>query len=116
MPCNWIALGYDRLTFYGRNLTKNWALGSRLGGERLDLLARNHFGNTGVYLYRDGFYVRVVCRKHQSNHASAGVDGFGLVENKVADTVIDVATPVLFDGLQGVGVMANKEVGPCVYQ
>ena len=116
MPCNWIALGYDRLTFYGRNLTKNWALGSRLGGERFVLLARNHFGNTGVYLYRDGFHVRVVCRKHQSYHTSASVDGFGLVENKVAYAVIDGATPVLFDGLQGVGVMANKEIGPCVYQ
>ena len=116
MPCNLIALGYDRLTFYGRNLTKNLALGSRLGGERLGLLVRNHFGNTGVYLYRDGFRVRVVCSKHQSYHASAGVDGFGLVENKVADAVKDGATPVLFGGLQGMGVMANKEIGSCVYQ
>ena len=104
------------MTFYDRNLTKDLVLASRLGGERLGLLAQNHFGNTGVYLYRDGFHVRVVYRKHQSNHASAGVDRFGLVENKVADAVIDGATPVLFDGLQGVGVMANKEVGPCVYQ
>ena len=43
--------------------------------------------------------------KYDFNHAGTGVDGFGLVENKVADAVIDGATPVLFDGLQGVGVM-----------
>ena len=58
----------------------------------------------------------IVCRKHQSNHASASVDGFGLVENKVADAVINGATLILFDGLERVGVVANKDVGTCVYQ
>ena len=58
----------------------------------------------------------IVCCKYDFNHAGTGVDGFGLVENKVADAVINGATLILFDGLQRVGVMANKDVGTCVYQ
>lgn len=58
----------------------------------------------------------IVCCKYDSNHAGTGVDGFGLVENKVADAVINGATLILFDGLERVGVVANKDVGTCVYQ
>ena len=41
----------------------------------------------------------IVCCKYDFNHAGMGVDGFGLVENKVADAVINGATLILFDGL-----------------
>lgn len=58
----------------------------------------------------------IVSCKYHPNYAGAGVDGFGLVENKVADAVINGATFILFDGLERVGVVANKDVGTCVYQ
>ena len=58
----------------------------------------------------------IVCCKYDFNYAGTGVDGFGLVENKVADAVINGAILILFDGLQRVGVVANKDVGTCVYQ
>lgn len=58
----------------------------------------------------------IVSCKYHPNHAGAGVDGFSLVKNKVADAVINGATLILFDGLERVGVVANKDVGTCVYQ
>ena len=79
-------------------------------------ICRNHLRHTVVYLYGDGFNARIVRRNHQFNHASPCVEGFGLVENKVADAVINGAILILFDGLQRVGVVANKDVGTCVYQ
>ena len=79
-------------------------------------ICRNHLGHTVVYLYGDGFNARIVRRNHQFNHASPRVEGFGLVENKVADAIIYGACFILFDGLKGVGVVANKEVGACTNQ
>ena len=58
----------------------------------------------------------IVSCKYHPNHAGTGVDGFSLVENKVADAVINGATLILFDGLERVGVVANKDVGTCIYQ
>ena len=72
---------------------------------------RNHFGNATRYLYGDGLDVCIVGGKAQPNHTGACVEGLCLVENKVTDAVIDGAAVILFDGLQGVGVVANKEVG-----
>ena len=47
----------------------------------------------------------------QADHAGAGVDGALLVEDEVADAVVDAVAVIVLDGLQGVGVVADKHVG-----
>ena len=50
------------------------------------------------------------------HHACLRVDRFLLVEDEVADAVIDGFPFVLFDGLHGMGVMANQGIGTGVNQ
>lgn len=45
-------------------------------------------------------------------HASAGVDGFALVEDEVANAVVDGLSLVGLNGLQRVGVVTYNNVGP----
>ena len=59
------------------------------------------------YLYGDGLSLHAVCIDGHLHHTSPRVDSFVLVEDEVADAVIDGFPFVLFDGLHGMGVMAN---------
>ena len=52
----------------------------------------------------------------QADHAGAGVDGTLLVEDEVADAVIDAVAVVVLDGLEGMGVMADEDVGTGINQ
>ena len=50
------------------------------------------------------------------HHTSLCIEGFGGVEDKVADAVVDVVTTVALNGLQRVGVMAYQHVCTSLYQ
>lgn len=65
----------------------------------------------GNRLYMGGFP-----RDFQADHAGAGVDGLLLVEDEVADAVINAVTVVILDGLQGMGVVADEHVGSGINQ
>ena len=52
----------------------------------------------------------------QADHAGAGVDGALLVEDEVADAVVDAVAVVVLDGLEGMGVMADEDVGTGINQ
>ena len=52
----------------------------------------------------------------QADHAGAGVNGFLLVEDEVADAVVDAVAVVVLDALQGMGMMADKNVGSGINQ
>ena len=52
----------------------------------------------------------------QADHAGAGVDGTLLVEDEVADAVVDAVAVVVLDGLEGMGVMADEDVGSGINQ
>ena len=52
----------------------------------------------------------------QADHAGAGVDGILLVEDEVADAVVDSVAVVILDGLQGMGVMADEHIGTGINQ
>ncbi len=78
----------------------------------LFLEIRNAFTDFhGNHLYFGGFP-----RDFQADHAGAGVDGALLVEDEVADAVVDAVAVVILDGLQGVGVMADEDVGSGINQ
>ena len=55
-------------------------------------------------------------RDFQADHAGAGIDGTLLVEDEVADAVVDAVAVVVLDGLQGMGVMADEHVGSGINQ
>ena len=48
--------------------------------------------------------------------AGTGVNGFVLVEDEIADAVIDGTTTVFLYGLQCVGMVTNECIGTCVDQ
>ena len=52
----------------------------------------------------------------ETNDAGLAVEGLRGVEDEVADAVVDGLTLELLDGLQGVGMVADKGVGPCENQ
>ena len=45
-----------------------------------------------------------------------GVDGILLVEDEVADAVVDSVAVVILDGLQGMGVVADEHIGTGINQ
>ena len=46
----------------------------------------------------------------EAHDAGFAVEGFRGVEDEVADAVVDLVAVIVFDGLQGVGVMADEHV------
>ena len=44
------------------------------------------------------------------------IDGLVLVEDEVANAVVDLLTTIVLDGLEGVGVVADQDVGTCLNQ
>ena len=66
--------------------------------------------------YRDGFYNEIILFYLQLDDAGATVDGLVLVEDEVANAVIDLLTSEIFDSLEGVGVMAYQDIGASLYQ
>ena len=67
---------------------------------------------------RDGFHLEIILfvGNAQAYHAGLGVEGFRGVEDEVADAVVDLMTVVILDGLQGMGVMADEDIGTSVDQ
>ena len=55
-------------------------------------------------------------RDSDLHHTSLRVDGLLLVEDKVADTVVDWSPFILLDSLEGMGMMADKGIGTSIYQ
>ena len=49
-------------------------------------------------------------------HAGTGVQGFVLVEDEVANAVVDLLASEIFDGLLGVGMVTNQDIGTSLYQ
>ena len=49
-----------------------------------------------------------------SNDSSTAVDGLFLVEDEIAEAVVDTVSAVFFNRLQGVGVVSDDEVGTCI--
>ena len=64
-----------------------------------------------AYLYGDGLHAEAVSSHVEADDAGFRVDGFRLVEDEVADAVVDGAAVVGLNGLQGVGVVAHEDVG-----
>ena len=50
------------------------------------------------------------------HHASTGIEGTLLVEDEVADAVVDGTALVVLDGLKGMRMVADEGVGTSVYQ
>ena len=63
--------------------------------------------------HRDGFHVKTVATHSQTHHTGLAVQRFGLVEDEVADAVIDLMATEVLDGLEGVGMVAYEYVGTC---
>ena len=68
-------------------------------------------GYTVSYLDRDGCGLYLNFGYFNFYHAGFAVQGLLLVEDEVADAVIDVASVIVFNGLQGVGVVADEGIG-----
>ena len=66
--------------------------------------------------YRDGFNDEIILFYLQSDHAGTAVQGFVLVEDEVANAVVDLLASEIFDGLLGVGMVAYQDVSTCLYQ
>ena len=69
-------------------------------------------------VYGDGFRLETIFFVGDGEAHDAGLGIYGLrgVEDEVADAVVDGLALELFDGLQGVGMVADEGVGPCVDQ
>ena len=52
----------------------------------------------------------------EAHDAGLAVEGLRGVEDEVADAVVDLVATIVLDGLQGVGVMADEDVGSSVDQ
>ena len=63
------------------------------------------------YLDGDGCGDEAVFGNDDLHHAGFAVQGLLLVEDEVADAVVDSLALKGLDGLQGVGVVADKGVG-----
>ena len=70
-----------------------------------------NMGNTVADGDGNGFGVGIGGGDGELYHAGACVDGPRLVENEVADAVVDGVAFEVLDGLQGVGVVAYDDVG-----
>ena len=64
-----------------------------------------------AYFYRDGFHGEVVPADFQAYYAGAAVEGLGLVEDEIADAVVDLTATEVLDGLQGMGMVTHQDVG-----
>ena len=69
-----------------------------------------------AYFHRDGFHVEAVVTHFQPHYTGLAVQRFGLVEDEVADAVIDMMATIVLDGLEGVGMVAYEHVGTCQYE
>ena len=69
-----------------------------------------------AYFHRDGLHFEAVLTHFQTYHTGLAVQGFVLVEDKVAHAVIDLVAAVVLDGLEGVCMMAHQHVGTCQNQ
>ena len=73
-------------------------------------------GNALFDIDWDGRCCDVVFGDADLDEAGLGVDGLLLVEDEVADAIIDVVPAIALDGLQGVGVMTDEGVGTGIDQ
>ena len=64
-----------------------------------------------AYFHGDGLHFETVATHSQPNHTGLVVQGLVLVEDEVANAVVDLTTTVVLDGLEGVGMMAHEHVG-----
>ena len=64
-----------------------------------------------AYFHGDGLHFETVTPHSQPYHTGLAVQGFVLVEDEVAHAVIDLSAAIVFDGLEGVGMVAHKHVG-----
>ena len=63
--------------------------------------------------YRDGFYDEIVFFDAETYDTGSAVQGLLLIEDEVADAVVDFSTVIVFNGLKGVGMMTDKHIGTC---
>ena len=64
----------------------------------------------------DGFHLEIILFDKQANDAGFVVEGLALIEDKVADAVADLSATEIFNSLQGVGVVADEDIGTSLYQ
>ena len=65
---------------------------------------------------RHGLCLDIIGSNAEAHHAGAAVEGVGLVEDEVANAVVDGMPVIVLDSLQGVGMVAYERVGPRSYQ
>ena len=73
-------------------------------------------GFTFCYFDGDGDGLYLIFGDFHLYHAGFGVDGVLLVKDKITNTVVDIASFVMLDGLEGVGVMTDKGIGTCLHE
>ena len=77
----------------------------------VSVVAVNHVGHTLANLYRDGLNVEAVLLHVDAHHAGTRIQRAVLVEDEVADAVLDAVPAKVLNGLQCVGVVAHQQVG-----
>ena len=69
-----------------------------------------------AYFHGDGLHFETVATHSQPYHTGLAVQGFVLVEDEVANAVVDLTTTIVLDGLESVGMVAHEHVGTSHYK
>ena len=69
-----------------------------------------------AYLNWQGLDAETVGGDAQSHHRGTGVEGLRLVEDEVADAVVDLSAAIVLDTLQGMGMVAHEHVGAGMHE
>ena len=64
-----------------------------------------------AYFHWDGLHFKAVATHFQTHHAGLAIQGGRLVEDEIAYAIVDGMTIVVFDGLEGVGMVTDEHVG-----
>jgi hypothetical protein len=61
-----------------------------------------------AYFHWDSLYYKAVATHFQAHHAGLAIQGGRLVEDEIAYAIVDGMTIVVFDGLEGVGMVTDE--------
>jgi hypothetical protein len=63
--------------------------------------------------YRDGFYDEIVFFDAQAYDTGTTVQWLLLIEDEVADTIVDLPAVIVLNGLKGMGMMTDQDISTC---
>jgi hypothetical protein len=63
-----------------------------------------------TYFNRNRLHIEAIATDSQAHHAGLAVQGFRLVEDEVANAIVDGMPAVILDGLEGMGVVTHEHV------